>query len=31
MGGGVEQRQQSLPEEARNAGHRDDDLIGHGP
>ena len=28
---GVEQRQKPLSEEARDAGHRDDDFSGHGP
>ena len=28
---GVEQREEPLSEEARHAGHRDDDFIGHGP
>ncbi len=28
---GVEQRQEPLPEEARDARHRDDDFVGHAP
>ena len=28
---GVEQREEPLPEEARGAGHRDDDFVGHAP